>query len=103
MIPNQKVVAVTTTPIKNDKKAKGRAKSARPVKKVHNQHFCILCKAYGGNPWSHDMKYCKRHKVVAETRKQSGDEHMIVEELFASSKKLSKKLKKLKRSARELT
>eukprot|EP00957_Ditylum_brightwellii_P000114 8104-Ditylum_brightwellii.AAC.1 len=81
------------------KNAKGRAKSAGPVKKAHNQHFCILCKTYGGSSRSHDTKYCKRHKVVTEIRKQS-NEHMSVEELFVSSKKLSKKLKKLKKKCK---
>eukprot|EP00957_Ditylum_brightwellii_P045305 3434260-Ditylum_brightwellii.AAC.1 len=42
---------------KNDKNAKGKAKSAGPVKKVHNQRFCVLCQTYGGNPRSHDAKY----------------------------------------------
>jgi hypothetical protein len=83
---------------KNDKRnAKGKAKSAGPVKKAHNKRFCVLCQTYGGNPRTHDTKYCKHHKVITETRKQSGDEHMSVEELFATSKKLSKKLKKLKK------
>eukprot|EP00957_Ditylum_brightwellii_P185707 14138935-Ditylum_brightwellii.AAC.1 len=46
------------------------------------------------------MKYCKRHKVVTEMHKQSSDKHMSVEELFALSKKLSKKLKTLKKKCK---
>eukprot|EP00957_Ditylum_brightwellii_P035892 2719989-Ditylum_brightwellii.AAC.1 len=54
-------------------------------------------KIFGGIPKTHDTEYCKRHKVVTETRKQSGGKTMSVEELIASNKKLSKKLQKLKK------
>eukprot|EP00957_Ditylum_brightwellii_P079047 6012049-Ditylum_brightwellii.AAC.1 len=85
------------------KNAKGKAKSTGPVKKALDKCFCVLCQTCGGNPRSHDMKYCKRHKVITEMRKQSDDEHMSVEQLFASSKKLSKNLRKNSRELMSLS
>ena len=71
------------------------------MKQVYGWRFCVLCQTFGGNPRSHDMKQCQRHKVITETRKRKSDEHMSVEELYATSKKLSRKEKKLKKKHRQ--
>eukprot|EP00957_Ditylum_brightwellii_P001395 109281-Ditylum_brightwellii.AAC.1 len=65
---------------------------------MHSKCFCMLCKNFGEHPNTHDNEYCKCHKVVTEMRKQSGGKTMSIEELYASSKKLSKELKNLRKS-----
>eukprot|EP00957_Ditylum_brightwellii_P107544 8205248-Ditylum_brightwellii.AAC.1 len=71
-------------------------------KPKYENKYCVLCKQFGSAEKTHNTKDCKYHKVITEKRGvKRSSEHMSVHELYASSQKLTWKLKNLQKKGKK--
>eukprot|EP00957_Ditylum_brightwellii_P013651 1029107-Ditylum_brightwellii.AAC.1 len=84
-------------------KAKTNAKGKPPGK--DRKKICVLCQQLGENPNYCTAKVCYRHKVITSSKTQTqhkcpADDHMSMEDLYASNLKPTKRLKKYRKKGK---